>query len=1127
MKLTFLIPFGLHINKIRLLVLTVLMLCCIAGNAQQQKVSLTGSNLTLRTVFRQIEQQTNLFVDYDSNELDDTQILRSVPKEGTVSSVLVRLLPKTFTISYQNNHVIISKNAPVANKIQVTGKVTDSNGDPIVGANLIEKGTRNGIITDMNGEFSISIKKGAILQISYIGYVTQEIVVNNQNELDIKLIEDTKAIDEVVVVGYGTQKKVTLTGAVAAIDNDGITTTKTGNIQNALSGKIAGLKIHQETSEPGKFSNSFSIRGMGGPLVVIDGVPRDNLVRLDANEVESISVLKDASAAIYGVRAANGVLLVTTKKGERNTKFKLDYTGYYGISHTLKTGNPMDAIGYMQTQNEKSLNMGATTVPFPQEAFDPYLNGTKQSTDWLQDMQFNTPQTYHSVSATGGTDKLDYFLSFGYNHEDGFWKSGDLNYERFNLRSNVSATITKGLKTEVLLNLMTDTKNQPSMTGADGVMRGMWMQVPTNPYYANDNPEYPYSAADGVHPQKVMYADESGYVRNSQRLVQTNLALEWEIPWVSGLKARGMYSYDYTGYDNKTFGKKYDLYDYDPGTEEYRVISAQSPSYVKREYSENVNTLLQLSLSYAQRFNEKHNVSALFLYEESDRKGDNFYAQRELSLDVLDQLFAGNATNQQGSMDAGQLYHLAYKALVGRLNYDYASKYLFEFSFRYDGSSKNATAHRWGFFPSGSIGWRLSEENFMKENESLQFINNLKIRVSYGLLGDDSATNGYQFLTGYNYPSGGYIFDSDYVNALSLRGMPNLNITWYKSKLIDVGLDAELWNGLLGATFDVFQRDRSGLLGTRLGSLPDQVGSSLPQENLNSDMTRGLELTLTHRNKIEDFSYNFSGNIALSRSMTKYNERAPANNSYENWRNNPNDRWNNIWWGYGYNGQFQSFDEIWKSGLIYPDAQANTLLLPGDLIYEDWNGDGCIDSNDMYPVSMNNRSDPVITYGFSIGAEYKGFDLNLVFQGTGMRWMRYGEFYTNQLLWDRNSLDIFLDRWHRADQFDPNSEWVAGKYPSTWGGYGNVRGNFIRDMSSPFWILNASYLRLKSLELGYTIPKKLSMKVGMQKARLFFNAYNLFTLSDVKMIDPESTDTSNGAPYPMNQTFNFGVNVSF
>jgi TonB-linked SusC/RagA family outer membrane protein len=1018
----------------------------------------------------------------------------------------------------------------------VTGTVTDEKGEVIIGANVVEKGSTNGTVTDVSGKFSLNVAPGATLLVSYIGYVAREIPVGDQRSYTIVLTEESMMLGDVVVVGYGTQKKLTLTGAIAAINSEEILTTKNGNVENMLSGKIAGVKITQRTSEPGAFTNDFQIRGMGAPLIVVDGVPRDNFNRLDPNEIESVSVLKDASAAIYGVRAANGVVLVTTKKGTKGASFRLDYTGYAGVQHMINQPQPLDAIGFMQLQNEKAFNGGSATPSYPQSSFEPYLNGTKQSTDWqsatLREEAF---QTQHSLSATGGTEKLTYFVNFGYNRQDGFWKSDDLYYDRFNFRSNVSAELAKGLRLDAFVNLMQDVKNQPSSWSTWNLFKGFWTQIPLNPYYVNDDPNYPFFAADGLHPEYMTDAEKSGYQKRKQRVIQTNMALEWAVPWVEGLKAKGMYSYDYKENEDKNFRKSFNLYTYDEANRSYVAAAVNAPSRLARRYYGYENSLMQLSLAYNRTFDAFHNVGALLLYEEGNREGDNFYAQRDYSMDALDQLFAGNSTSQVGNMNtgSGDLYHYTNKAWIGRFNYDYASRYIAEFSFRYDGSSKFQAGHQWGFFPAASLGWRMSEETFMKESEALRAVTNWKWRVSYGIMGDDNASS-YQFLTGYNYPSGGYVFGSDYVNAFGMRGMSNPQITWFKAAVLNLGLDAELWHGLLGIGADVFQRDRSNLLATRSESLPGLVGANLPQENLESDRTRGFELTLTHRNKIgDDFTYDISGNMAMSRTKWKYREIARQGNSYLDWRNNQNSRWNDVWWGWENTGRFQSFEEIF-SGVVYDKSRGNSLMLPGDLVIEDWNGDGIIDSNDDHPVGIRSSIDkaagnynggmPLINYGISLGAQYRDFDLNIVFQGAAMSWLRYPEQLEMPLPWNRNGLDMFLDRWHRVDQLDPNSAWLPGRFPSTF--RDNGRSDFITPQST-YWIQNASYLRLKSLEVGYTFPSGITRVAGIQRARLFFSAYNLLTLTSLVYCDPEHTGEDYGYIYPLNQTFSFGVNVSF
>ncbi|MDR3095420.1 MAG: TonB-dependent receptor [Bacteroidales bacterium] len=1025
----------------------------------------------------------------------------------------------------------------------VTGTVTDETGSPHPGANVIIKGTTTGVVTNADGQFSIKASPTDVLQISSVGYATQNIEVGDQTELNILLSEDSQALKEVVVVGYGTVKKATLTGAVAAITTDELVTTKTGNVQNAIAGKVAGVKIAQRTSEPGVFNNEFSIRGMGTPLVVIDGVPRDNMPRMDANEIESISFLKDASAAIYGTRAGNGVVLITTKKGAKNSKVHLDYNGYVGIEDFILKMQPLDAVGYMTLKNEQAYNNHQTDAVFTEEQIEQYRNGTLQSQDWLNPFINHHPmEQTHNLSVHGGNERVKFFTNLGYYSQEGIWKINSSNYKRYNLRANVSAEITKGLEAEVQLGLMQDHRNIQG-EGTWRTLDGAYGQPSINPAFVDGDMNYPTEASNGRHPYVASNPAMTGYNWEKQRQVQTNLALNWDIPWVKGLKARGMYSYDYLGYEAKEFRLPMQMYNPDktPGwTNSYIPIS--------RTYAGFTNTLGQISLNYDNTFG-KHHIGALALYEESDRQADNFKAQRNITLFTVEQLDAGDRGTQQasqsmGNMDVGEnnsvpgLAHFTTRALVGRVTYDYASKYLAEFSFRYDGSSKFASGHQWGFFPSFFGAWRMSEESFIKDNVS--WLNNLKIRASYGILGDDGSA-AYQFYPGYNYPSSksngintGYVFGGKLVQGVTSRGVPNTNLSWIESKMLNIGVDAEVWNGLLGVEVDIFKRDRSGLMATRQVSLPGEIGSTVAQENLNSDMTKGLELTLTHRHKIgSDFRYNIAANMALDRTINKHMERARDGNSYRNWRDNPNDRYKDILWGVDYLGQYQNFDQIF-AGPVY--REGNAYMLPGDLMFGDWNEDGIIDDNDYHPLYYNSEQDnkmkPVLSYGFTIGAEYKGFDLNIVMQGIGTAYRQNDVVnYTEWPLQGGNSnadngLDVFLDRWHRADQTNPSKwqEWVPGKYPSVYGGGNNAptNRNYNRDYLSSFFIYNAAYLRMKSLELGYTIPQHITQKIKMEKARIFFNGFNLLTISGVKTTDPEQPER-----YPLNRSYNFGINVSF
>lgn len=1025
---------------------------------------------------------------------------------------------------------------------RITGIVTDQDGLAIIGANVIIEGNSKGTITDVNGHFSIEVPQNSILLISYIGYLQKKVRIAGNRELKIILSEDNKTLDEVVVIGYGAQKKVTLTGAVSAINTDDIVTTKNENVQNSLTGKIAGVRVVQKTSEPGVFSNSFDIRGFGTPLIVIDGVPRDNVERLDPNDIESISVLKDASAAIYGVRAANGVVLVTTKKG-KTEKMELNYSGSVGWQVPSGLPKTVGAEDWLNLSNEIAMhNLSNTTPPpYTQEYIDEYRTGAKKSVDWYPSVIKNSAiQTQHNLSASGGSERVNYFISLGYLYQNGLFVTDDLNYERFNVRSNVSAKITNRLKAELKISAIMDEQNQPSAGSTADVFKTLWRMDPIRPIYANDNPLYLGNIPSTSNPLALIDSDISGYKKNKNAWFQGDFSLTYDIPCIKGLQAKGTFSYDYRLQNNKTYKKEYSLYEYQEQTESYKAYKNQSPSTLNRYFGEKPSSLWQISLNYNRAF-KKHNVGTLLLYEEQTREGDNFSAQRELILSGLDQLLGGGTTNQIGTMSAEGLYHYANKGLVGRLNYDYASKYIAEFSFRYDGSSKFPKGKQWGFFPAVSAGWRISEESFIRDNQALSFINNLKLRASYGVMGDDGASS-YQFITGYNFPAtkggnnqglqGGYVFDGQFYNGVGFKNLPNPNITWYEVKTFNIGLDADMWKGLLGVQVEYFNRVRDGLLATRRLSLPGTLGAALPQENMNSDLVRGMEITLTHRNRIGDWTYNLSGNFSFTKSRILDYDQAVANNSYDHWKTIKANRNPNIGWGYDYDGQFQNYNDIYNSQIDY--GGGNIGRLPGDYKYKDWNGDGVIDANDNHPISGNFKDwngdgkldsgsiVPQIYFGLNVGVQYKGFDLNVLLQGTAMTYVSYPEQLAAPLVWGGNALEYFLDRWHpedpMADPYHPSTKWISGKYCYT---------TSTPQAKGTKAIQNASYLRLKTLELGYTLPKSVTNMVGIKNARLYFNGYNLLTFSGLKYVDPEHPADSNGYTYPLNKTFNIGLNIKF
>ncbi|GAB6119884.1 TonB-dependent receptor [Dysgonomonas termitidis] len=1025
------------------------------------------------------------------------------------------------------------------NTRKITGKIVDESGEPVIGATItvVVSGKSTGTITDVDGHFSLDATPNTTLTVSYIGYLTKKVNVEEKNHYEIVLSEDTQRLDEVIVVGYGTQKKATLMGSVAAVDNKELITTKSTNIQNMLTGKLPGVRNIQKTSEPGQFTNQFDIRGLGSPLLVVDGVPRGDLPRMDPNDIESISVLKDASAAIYGVRAANGVILVTTKKGEKG-KAKIEYSGYYGIQTPAERLVPLNSRDRAILYNETTMrNLTNPILTYNDEYFAKLAKGEMPDTDWYSAILKNTaPQQQQNLSISGGAEKMDYYINFGYTDQGSFFRTNSASYNRYNLRTNVNAQITKDLKGGVKLNMIMDETNRQNMSSWE-VFKMLWRSRPTDPVYANDTEPYFYHPDVEFNPAAVIHPELAGYVKDKKNIFQSNMYLEYTVPFIKGLSAQAMFSYDKTFNDNANFKKEYNEYRYNAVTEKYEDgWLRNSKTNLTRSYSTSYTTLWNARLNYDNTFAETHHVGALLLYEENYSQGYDFRASRYFEIPIP-YLFAGNSENQEGT--GSGLSESALRALVGRVNYDYKGKYMAEFSFRYDGSSKFPKGKQWGFFPSVLLAYRISEEPFIKDN--FLFLQNLKLRGTWGKLGDDGASQ-FQFIEGYDYPQSyhnkqnlprGTVFGNTFVNALGFRSAPNLDLTWYTATMKNIGVDADLWNGLFGFSVDLFQRDRDGLLDTPQIVVPSTFGSDISQANLNSDRTKGLELELRHRNKIGQFSYNVTGTMQITRSMWTKRLLPEYANSYDNWRNNYINRYKDIWFGKGSAGVYQSYNEIANS--IYAGAGS----LPGDPIYEDWNGDGVIDDQDKYPIATTTNSNdngglpgtnlndtrnyPLMNFSFTLGGQWKFIDFNILFQGAAMSYIGYGEQLLNPLSWDGNALEMLFDRWHpvdpKQDPYAPTNTWVSGYYP-----YGKTRA----EETSKFNLQSGAYLRLKSAEIGFTIPQNIvSDKLGVKNLRLYVNAYNLLTITGVKGLDPEKPSETYGYLYPLNRTFNFGGSVTF
>lgn len=1008
--------------------------------------------------------------------------------------------------------------------VTVTATLVDSQGVPVIGAAIINPSdASNGAVSDLDGNFTIKVPTGTELLISCIGYTDYKYLAKESvSGLKIVLQEDALMLEETVVVGYGIQKKATVTGAVSAVTNSDIITTKNEDVQNMLSGKVPGLRVKQNSSEPGSFDTSIDIRGFGAPLVIIDGVPRDNMQRLDAEEIESISVLKDASAAIYGVRAANGVVLITTRKGKKG-EATISYTGNMTWQVPSMYPDMAGALDVMTLKNEANLhNVDGGERYYSEAQMDEYRTGKKSSTDWRSVLMKNSaPQTIHNLNVSGGGDRVTYFASVGFQYQDSFFNTNALNYQKFNLRSNVSAKITDNLTFELNVAGIMDEKNNPPVGSGGIILHGLNLSSPLEQvWYDKENGKYasPFEEA-GFNGAALMDTGLVGNCTYKSRWLQTNASLQWDIPWVKGLSVKGMYSLDYKQDNNSEYNKGYALYAADGRAVNKNIFTA-AENQLARLFFEKINYLWNVSLNYNRSFG-KHNVSGLVLFESSVKEGDNFRAIRQMDLD-MPYLFAGVTTDQVGTQDPNLsvLYDYSNAALVGRVNYDYAGKYIAEVAFRYDGSSRFPEMGRWGFFPSVSLGYRISEEKFWK-NSKLDFINNFKIRASYGILGDD-ADSKYQFINGYTFPSpvGGVFGNSNggltYIPGAEPGAVPNKAITWYTSRTFNVGIDAEAWNGLLGVTAEYFNRNRTGLLATRKDSLPGLVGASMPQENLNGDLTRGFEIELSHRHNVGDFYYSLKGNLSYTRIMHQYWEQTPAGNSYQNWRNNLSYRYTDIMWGYEGNGIMENWNEIW-----YNPLYISRNSLPGDYEYVDWNGDGYFSDLDKHPLTNATKNKPWLNFGLTFSASYKGFDLSMLFQGAGMVWVSPGGIYSRPLNAGINSLEKFTDRWHPEDSdanpYDPDTKWIKGEYAYTGGS---------PDGNSDFALQDASYLRLKNLEVGYNFPRKWLDPVKIKGLRVYFSGYDLLTFTGLKYMDPEFM-AEKDYYYPISRTFTLGLNVKF
>ncbi|WP_229253698.1 TonB-dependent receptor [Dyadobacter sp. NIV53] len=1130
-----------------------------AQSALNQKVTLNVENQDVKKILKQLEKQTNVRFVFSSKLIQSDRKATVKAQNSQLSSVLDELLkPLQLQYSATDDLIVIKPNHPspdpkpasgaidgqpdetVIQTIDrsITGTVKEESGAALAGVSIVVKGTQIGASSDTDGKYTVTAPNGEVtLVFSFVGFLSREVVVSNsQSVVDVALKVDDKALEEVVVVGYGTQKKESLTGAIATVTSKDLDRVHGGStVSSGLAGKIPGVTFRMPDGRPGA-SATVQIRNMGNPLFVIDGIQQDvgQFNNLSPNDVESITVLKDASAAIYGVRAANGVVVVTTKRGKNGTKNTVNLDAYTGWQNWSRFPNVVnDSYQWMAGRAEAEMNQyGQTSIT--QAELDKYRAGTEpgyQTFNWKDFIvKKNSPLSSINLNINGGSDKISYYISATRLKQNSVL-GREFTFARNNIQSNVDANITDNLKIGVQINGRIETRDQPGIPGGDDYWLPRFAILRNRPFerpYANDNPLYlndiKHNETNWAYNNKKL----GGYQTDIWRVLQTNMTGEYKIPGVKGLAVRGMYSY-YIG-DQVLNGHEYtyQAYTYNATDDTYKVTGGSTNPWRERRTRKTMRNVYQGQINYNNTFG-KNTIGATFVAERQEERDQEQWAHSVPSTNVLPLMYFATMDTYNDRDD--QWARIGY---IGRVNYDYANRYYIEVSGRRDASWKFAPDRRVGYFPSASVGWRITEESFIKDLlGSHSILDDLKIRGSYGILGDDnilfnndpnSPLSPYAYLPGYNYNQGNVILSGNAVVTTRDKGQPINNISWFKSKITDVGADFTLLGTKITGSVDYFYRLRTGLLGRKYDILvPSELGYSLPDENVNSDSQRGWEGALTYNGKSGNVSYSVGGNVSFSRSKFVSSYKPIFNNSWDRFRNSSESRYSNIFWGYECVGQFQSQQQI-NEYTVNIDGQGNRTLLPGDLIYKDINGDNIINDLDQRPIGYTTSGQPSINFGLNLSASWKGITFNADFSGGAMyswnqNWEQRWAYQNDGAL---NS--IFLDRWHRADPFDLNSEWIPGKYPALRyndGGHSNYNKN------STFWLHNVKYIRARTIELGYSLPKSILEKIKMQRARVYINGYNLFSIDNLKKfgIDPEIAD-DNGLQYPQNKFVNVGINLS-
>ena len=1008
-----------------------------------------------------------------------------------------------------------------AQQRQVTGIVKDQTGEPIIGASVLEKGSTNGVITDLDGNFKLTVSNAvkAVLQISYVGYKTQEISVNGKTLLEVVLKEDTELLDEVVVVGYGAQKKESVVGAISQVSSKELLASPAANVSQAIAGKIPGVITTQTSGAPGQDDTKINIRGRatfagdGSPLILVDGVER-TFSQIAPDDIETISVLKDASAtAVYGVRGANGVMLITTKRG-RDQKPEVNLTANWQIQSPTRSDTYLDSYQSVVLLEEALKNDGlpsqfsANDIEMYRKSAAGELSGLDAmlypNVDWYDEvLKKSAPAQRYNVSVRGGTKRMRYYASAELYDQKGLIKelsqdmygnSSSPSYRRYAFRANMDLFLTKDLTFSVNFGTRFE-ERRGSNTSESSTFSQTFYELNHTPgwlfpvSYEVQNGESAktlYGGSSQYQSNIVAALAKGGYYRATNTINETNFILDYKMDWLTkGLSAKGMVSFDYDSYYKKMFKADfatYELNDRDnyESMDAYNQFNSDGELAYSKENSTTYKLYMEAQVNYARQFG-KHDVTAMALYNQNDYRYNSELAKR-------------------------------YQGLVGRVTYGYDDRYLAEFNAGYNGSENFLQGKRFGFFPAVSLGWRISNEEFMAG--TAQWLNNLKIRASYGEVGNDIYTvNGtaqrFLYEEKWSQVSNAYYFGSSGKTGIYESQYPNLGVTWERAHKYNVGLEFGLWNGLLNGNVDVFYEKRNDILTSYL-TRPQWVGVALAAGNLGETKNSGYEIELKHNNRInEDLSYNVGLTYSHARNEIISMDEPELKTAYRKREGNPISQYFGL--------IAEGF--VTQADLDNPDFPVSTFgtVKVGDLKYKDANGDGFIDDRDESRIGYSDI--PENTYALSLGVNYKGWGFSVMFQGVD----HVSRYYDAEAMYAFVSggkvKEHHLERWNPAQSEAYNLQ--HANYPLLhYDNYGDHN-----QRTNSFFLKNGSFVRLKNIELSYTLPENWSKVAGMSNCRLYVNANNLITWDHLNnLTDPESNGSNR---YPIMKTVNFGVNIKF